>query len=86
MKKINFDWSYLWVFIPVAIVIVGLGIYLLNAGAINRYIATVGQDKTVTKDVVYQANGVRVYHFIHNDHQCYVADDPQGGAGIFCLK
>jgi uncharacterized membrane protein len=67
-------------------IVLGVIIYTFNAGSINRFIATVNQDKTTTKDVVYQANGVRVYYFVHDGDQCYMADDPQGGAGIFCLE
>jgi hypothetical protein len=68
------------------VIFLGIGIYIFNAGSINRFIATVNQDKTTTKDVVYQANGVRVYYFVHDGDRCYMADDPQGGAGIFCLE
>jgi hypothetical protein len=29
--------------------------------------------------------GVRVYSFTHDGNRCYMADDPNGGDGIYCL-
>lgn len=64
----------------------GPALYLLNKGRVDRFLATFGQDQSVAADIVYQANGVRVYKFADGDTTCYMADDPQGGAGIYCLK
>jgi hypothetical protein len=84
-KKFSLDvevWLLIIIFGGAAILLVA---YLLNAGTVNRFFATIGQDKTTRQDVVYQANGVRVYSFTHEGNRCYMADDPQGGAGIYCL-